>query len=104
MNRKVVKGVDEDDQKQMVEVFKSPITSPTLLPEVFNIIKLNKFNRDGTAQLISHYSKFCVLQTWDKILRDLPPKDFQAAINTCPEWNHLMSSSKTTKLLPLVNH
>ncbi|CAL8145773.1 unnamed protein product [Orchesella dallaii] len=54
-------------------VFKSPITNPMLLPE-----------------------------NWELILSDLDPTDFLAAINTCPNWNLLMHTKKTDKLMPLV--
>ncbi|ODM87504.1 hypothetical protein Ocin01_19179 [Orchesella cincta] len=51
----------------------SPETSPTLLPE-----------------------------NWEVILRDLPSTDFLSAINSNPQWNQLMNSKKPSKLFPLV--
>jgi len=37
MEVEVLQGPDDGDRKQSVEVFRSPITTPMLLPEVFNI-------------------------------------------------------------------
>ncbi|CAL8146472.1 unnamed protein product [Orchesella dallaii] len=54
-------------------VLQSPKTNPTLSPE-----------------------------NWELIFRDIHSQDFQSVINTCPEWNQLMTSRKTTELLPSV--
>ncbi|CAL8147327.1 unnamed protein product [Orchesella dallaii] len=41
-------------------------------------------------------------ETWEQVLLNLSSNDFHSAINTCPEWNCLMSSQKTALLFPLV--
>ncbi|CAL8147308.1 unnamed protein product [Orchesella dallaii] len=43
-------------------------------------------------------------ETWEKVLLKLSSNDFHSAINTCPEWNSLMSSQKTAILFPLVRN
>ncbi|ODM90689.1 hypothetical protein Ocin01_15995 [Orchesella cincta] len=54
-------------------VFKSPETTPMLLPE-----------------------------NWELILRDLTPPDFLTAMNTCVQWNQLMHTKKPQKLISFV--
>jgi len=38
------------------------------------------------------------VQIWDTLFRDVHGKEFVRVINTCPEWNHLLSSRKTMEL------
>jgi len=47
---------------------------------------------------------FILFQTWLISLKYLSkPTDFLAVINTCEEWNKLLHSKKTDRLMPLVS-
>ncbi|CAL8136269.1 unnamed protein product [Orchesella dallaii] len=79
--QKKLKSVDNDARKITTSEdaaiknstsFKSPITSPMLVPEL-----------------------------WDLIFRNVITDDYLRVINTCPEWRQLLNSRKITELFPL---
>ncbi|CAL8068711.1 unnamed protein product [Orchesella dallaii] len=63
--------VFKDKQGQNVPVFESPRTEPMLLPEL-----------------------------WAQIFEYLPPDDFIAVVNTCPEWGRLLETKRKSALFP----
>ncbi|CAL8136267.1 unnamed protein product [Orchesella dallaii] len=79
--QKKLKSVDNDATKITTSEdaamknstsFKSPITSPMLVPEL-----------------------------WDLIFRNVVTDDYLRVINSCPEWNQLLNSRKITELFPM---